>query len=92
MVLRAAGTAAESRRHLAEAIAQRAVLDGGNRRRLLHVGARGCAAAGRHLLTAARAEDGGHRAWPHHRAGLSLRAAAAGVPGVLISTAVIAPP
>src|SRR6185437_3869747 len=79
VVLRAAGVVAEECRPLAEATTQRAILDGGGRHRLFHVGARCRAIAGRHRLAAAWPEAGGHRAWPHHGADLSLRAAADGV-------------
>src|SRR5207237_3899681 len=80
VVLRAAGTAAARRRAVAEATAERAVLDGGNRGWLIHVGARRRAAWGRRRVAAAWAEAGGDRAGSDHGADLSLRPAAAGVP------------
>src|SRR3954468_6295501 len=51
-------------------VAGRALLDGSDWHRILNVGARRRAVAGRHRIAAARAEDGGDRTRPDDPAGL----------------------
>src|SRR6202035_5208443 len=80
LVLRAAGAAAEFLGAVDEADAPRAVLYRRDRDRTVHVRARGCTNRRRHQLAAARPEAGRDRAGVDHRADLSLRAAADGVP------------
>src|SRR5689334_23363267 len=75
VVFRTAGVAATRGGPMAEAAAQRAVLDCGDRRWPVHVGARRRAAWRRHRLATARPEAGRDCARADHGADLSLCAA-----------------